>query len=525
MYNKVSQLLDFKRYFIVILNKGVTYLKQTAQKLLVGTVGAAGVLFASSTAANADSTTHKVKQNETVDSIAKKYGVSVDAIERANNIDKNTHLIYVDQTLNIPQASTNASSKGSAKVYVVKAGDSLSKIAEENHMTLAELLELNNLSEDSVILVGQELKLSADAVVTNPVTDNTQSNYTVQSGDSLYTISQQFDVPVEQIRDNNNVATSVTPGQDLVINQPASQVSESTPAQTQAVAPQATTDATQVQTQTSVATPSVTPAQTEVQIQPEAQPTVTVDTTTATQSYQVPAQEATQTAATTYVEQSAYVAPQSTQQVETQTYVAPQVEQTTYSAPQQSAPVQQETYVAPQAEQTTYSAPQQSAPVQQTTQNVEATQSAQQQTTQNVEATQPAQQQTTTSNQNNGSVKGSQIVATAQQYIGVPYVWGGSTPAGFDCSGLVQYVYAQNGINLPRVTYTQENAGTVIPVSQAQAGDLYFWGAKGSTYHVAIATDSNGNYIQAPEPGQSVKTGNVSWYAPSFAMQVPGVNG
>lgn len=492
----------------------MTYLKQTAQKLLVGTVGAAGVLFASSTAANADSTTHKVKQNETVDSIAKKYGVSVDAIESANNIDKNSHLIYVDQTLNIPSASKTASSKGSEKVYVVKAGDSLSKIAEENNMTLAELLQLNNLSEESVILVGQELKLSADAVVTNPVSDNTQSNYTVQSGDSLYTISQQFDVPVEQIRDNNNVATSVTPGQDLVINQPAAQAQ----VQTQPAA-QATVDTTQTQAQTAVATPSATPAQTEVQVQPEAQPTVTVDTTAATQSYQVPAQETAETtAAATSVEQSAYVAPttQSTQQVETQT-AAPQVEQTTYSAPQQSAPVQQE------AQEVTNTS-QQSAPVQQETQaqTQQAETQTEQQTTQNVEAT---QQQTTTNNQNNGSVTGSQIVATAQQYIGVPYVWGGSTPAGFDCSGLVQYVYAQNGIDLPRVTYTQENAGTVIPVSQAQAGDLYFWGAKGSTYHVAIATDSNGNYIQAPEPGQSVKTGNVSWYAPSFAMQVPGVNG
>lgn len=489
-------------------------MKQTAQKLLVGTVGAAGVLFASSTAANADSTTHKVKQNETVDSIAKKYGVSVDAIESANNIDKNSHLIYVDQTLNIPSASKTASSKGSEKVYVVKAGDSLSKIAEENNMTLAELLQLNNLSEESVILVGQELKLSADAVVTNPVSDNTQSNYTVQSGDSLYTISQQFDVPVEQIRDNNNVATSVTPGQDLVINQPAAQAQ----GQTQPAA-QATVDTTQTQAQTAVATPSATPAQTEVQVQPEAQPTVTVDTTAATQSYQVPAQETAETtAAATSVEQSAYVAPttQSTQQVETQT-AAPQVEQTTYSAPQQSAPVQQE------AQEVTNTS-QQSAPVQQETQaqTQQAETQTEQQTTQNVEAT---QQQTTTNNQNNGSVTGSQIVATAQQYIGVPYVWGGSTPAGFDCSGLVQYVYAQNGIDLPRVTYTQENAGTVIPVSQAQAGDLYFWGAKGSTYHVAIATDSNGNYIQAPEPGQSVKTGNVSWYAPSFAMQVPGVNG
>ena len=74
-------------------------MKKTAQKLLVGTVGAAGVLLASSTAANADSTTtHKVKQNETVWALSKKYGVSIQSIEKLNRINSN-HLIITGQTL------------------------------------------------------------------------------------------------------------------------------------------------------------------------------------------------------------------------------------------------------------------------------------------------------------------------------------------------------------------------------------------------------------------------------------------
>ena len=117
------------------------------------------------------------------------------------------------------------------------------------------------------------------------------------------------------------------------------------------------------------------------------------------------------------------------------------------------------------------------------------------------------------------SASASAIASYAMSFIGVPYVWGGSTPAGFDCSGLVQYVYSHFGISLGRTTYAQENAGTKISVSQAQPGDLYFWGSYGSAYHVAIAL-GNGQYIQAPAPGQNVSVGSVSYYAPSFAVRV-----
>ncbi|GHV97599.1 hypothetical protein lacNasYZ03_12370 [Lactobacillus nasalidis] len=117
------------------------------------------------------------------------------------------------------------------------------------------------------------------------------------------------------------------------------------------------------------------------------------------------------------------------------------------------------------------------------------------------------------------SASASAITAYALTFLGVPYVWGGSTPSGFDCSGLVQYVYAHFGINLGRTTYTQQYAGTKISVASAQAGDLYFWGSYGSAYHVAIAL-GGGQYVMAPAPGQNVMVGSVSSYTPSFAVRV-----
>lgn len=119
--------------------------------------------------------------------------------------------------------------------------------------------------------------------------------------------------------------------------------------------------------------------------------------------------------------------------------------------------------------------------------------------------------------QASASVQG--IPATAAQYLGVPYVWGGSTPSGFDCSGFTQYVFAQNGVSLPRVTTAQEFSGTVVPINQLSPGDLVFFGPRGATYHVGIYT-GNGQYIHAPQPGESVKYTSISDYTPSFGVRV-----
>lgn len=112
------------------------------------------------------------------------------------------------------------------------------------------------------------------------------------------------------------------------------------------------------------------------------------------------------------------------------------------------------------------------------------------------------------------------VVNTAKKYLGTPYLWGGSTPAGFDCSGLVQYVYKEAvGISLPRVTTGQETCGKSISLNSLKPGDLLFWGEIGSSYHVAIYI-GNGQYIHAPQPGQNVQYGNIQSWKPNFARRV-----
>ena len=103
--------------------------------------------------------------------------------------------------------------------------------------------------------------------------------------------------------------------------------------------------------------------------------------------------------------------------------------------------------------------------------------------------------------------------------MNIPYVWGGDSLQCMDCSGLVKYVMAQvRGLNLPHNTIAQEGYLTSRKaVSQAQPGDLLFWGSAGSSYHVAIYI-GNGKYVHAPQPGEYVKVGVInSYFMPSFA--------
>ena len=115
----------------------------------------------------------------------------------------------------------------------------------------------------------------------------------------------------------------------------------------------------------------------------------------------------------------------------------------------------------------------------------------------------------------------SALLSNASQYLGTPYVWGGKSPSGFDCSGFVQYVFKQTyGIDVGGYTGAQEYAGTQISVAEAQPGDLYFWGSPGGTYHVAIAT-GGGGYIHASQPGTPLEYNSVSsYFMPSFAVRV-----
>ena len=114
----------------------------------------------------------------------------------------------------------------------------------------------------------------------------------------------------------------------------------------------------------------------------------------------------------------------------------------------------------------------------------------------------------------------SAIIKEAYKHIGKPYVWGARGPNTFDCSGFTQYVFLQvTGKDIGAWTVPQESSGTIIPVSKAKEGDLYFWGPRGNTEHVAIAL-GDGRFIHAPQPGQTVTVSNIQYFMPSFALRV-----
>ena len=117
------------------------------------------------------------------------------------------------------------------------------------------------------------------------------------------------------------------------------------------------------------------------------------------------------------------------------------------------------------------------------------------------------------SNSSGGGAGNNALVNTAKKYLGTPYVWGGTSPKGFDCSGLMQYTYSQNGISIPRTAREQFKSGTAVSQGNLQPGDLVFFkGSKGSAEapgHVGMYV-GNGQYIQSPKTGDVVKISNLS---------------
>ena len=118
----------------------------------------------------------------------------------------------------------------------------------------------------------------------------------------------------------------------------------------------------------------------------------------------------------------------------------------------------------------------------------------------------PAEPETPEENQSAAQ----QIVSAAYSFLGIPYVWGGTTTAGFDCSGMVQAAHAAAGISIPRVSWDQGAAGVEVSASEALPGDIVYYG-----WHVGIYI-GNGQMIHAPEEGDVVKILTVDWAAHTF---------
>jgi cell wall-associated NlpC family hydrolase len=105
-----------------------------------------------------------------------------------------------------------------------------------------------------------------------------------------------------------------------------------------------------------------------------------------------------------------------------------------------------------------------------------------------------------------GGVAG-KVTRLAQSFVGTPYVWGGSSPSGFDCSGFVQYVYRQMGVNLPRISADQARSGARVDVGKLQAGDLVAWDnstRNNGADHIAIYI-GGGLIAEAPRPGVALR--------------------
>jgi cell wall-associated NlpC family hydrolase len=112
-----------------------------------------------------------------------------------------------------------------------------------------------------------------------------------------------------------------------------------------------------------------------------------------------------------------------------------------------------------------------------------------------------------------------EIVAIAQRYFGVPYVWGGASPSGFDCSGLTMYCYAQIGIGMSHGATDQQRSSSAVALTDLRPGDLIFFGNASFSHHVAIFVGGT-TCIEAPHTGDVVRygtfTGRDAWIGGRF---------
>lgn len=163
------------------------------------------------------SITYVVKAGDNLYNIAKKYNTSVSVISKLNNLTSNN--LSVGQQLLIPTADIpNNSSSSSSRTYTVQKGDSLYSIARKFNTTVTDITRLNNLAGTS-LSIGQQLLI--------PTSSNSSSDgsseiskriYTVQRGDSLYSISRKFNVSIDDIRRKNNLSSNLlSVGQTLII--------------------------------------------------------------------------------------------------------------------------------------------------------------------------------------------------------------------------------------------------------------------------------------------------------------------
>ena len=309
--------------------------------------------------------------------------------------------------------------------------------------------------------------------------------YRVQYGDSLWDIAKAHDVSVAELVANNQGSDLISVGQQLVI--PTTQATASpSVVDTQPVAPTIAADQTTVSASASVAVETTTPSDVTVQPvpeQPASAPFVQPNQPTVTEPVTRPITDsATLTTGTT-----------ASDAVDLVVSSGDQLRQPTSSTVAQPAENNHQSDVN----------------VDNTSDHV-------------VTDAKPAQPVTLPTNTPTVSNATPSVVALAQSLTQqhIPYAWGGDDLAGFDCSGLVRYVFQQAiGKTLPHSSVAQEGYVQKKAVVDAKPGDLLFWGTPGASYHVAIYI-GNQAYVTAPGPGETVRVETISSaFMPSFAGQ------
>ncbi|AQN79817.1 hypothetical protein A9176_05405 [Leuconostoc garlicum] len=309
--------------------------------------------------------------------------------------------------------------------------------------------------------------------------------YRVQYGDSLWDIAKAHDVSVAELVANNQGSDLISVGQQLVI--PTTQATASpSVVDTQPVAPTIAADQTTVSASASVAVETTTPSDVTVQPAPEqpaSTPLVQPNQPTVTEPVTRPVTDtATLTTGTT-----------ASDAVDLVVSSGDQLRQPTSSTVAQPAENNHQSDVN----------------VDNTSDHV-------------VTDAKPAQPVTLPTNTPTVSNATPSVVALAQSLTQqhIPYAWGGDDLAGFDCSGLVRYVFQQAiGKTLPHSSVAQEGYVQKKAVVDAKPGDLLFWGTPGASYHVAIYI-GNQAYVTAPGPGETVRVETISSaFMPSFAGQ------
>lgn len=395
---------------------------------------------------------HTVEKGDSLYTLSQKYGISMDLIKIANTL--NTDVLRIGQILIIPKSFGEPSVANQSEVkqstYTVASGDSLWSIANRFGITVNAIKTNNNLTSD-ILSVGQKLTLpSSDSVQVDskvPATENLQ--YQVVAGDSLWAISQKYGVSVDALRSSNNLdSDNLRVGQLLVIPKQDS----------------------------GVLAPPLTPAKETV--------TTSYTVLKGDTLYSIANQHQVSVDAIKTVNQLAgsslfigqVLKIPSTNSIETGR-IGTQTGEVGLQEVQKN--LQKLGYYAMPTMTGTYDSPTTTA-----IKNFQADYG--------IAISGKIDSKTTTAIEH--AVVKQALIKDTKSYLGVPYLWGGTTPSGFDCSGFIYFMFNKHGVDMPRNTsaglYKQ---GHVVSESDLQPGDLVFYStsSNGSITHVGFYIGDN----------------------------------